>query len=235
MGFRLVRNTGLHRLSRATMAALLRRRRAEAVASPLATPDYSMFPLLPTLRGRSGCYTLNAGFPSTVLSFAGFDRAAFDFRRAGLGHYRLVPDTSLRFRQETHSCWVRLCSQTVFPERSACPVVSMPFGRQNPTLLCLSHACYLALPAIARFDISRHLAAHPLVMPRALACWLGPRDYPWRHRWERWLDMASWAPSRDVHVLRFVGAGEPDTSRHHMFLPYPAPSRMNQANLIRHP
>ena len=183
------------------MAALLRLRRAGVVASPPVTPGYSAIPLPPTLRGRSGCYTLSAvshqpnslaglfgpAFPSFPLSGGG---------GAGLGHFSPGAGHVFRFSSQKapfQEGWP-IRTNGKFPERSACPVVSMPFGRQNPTLR-LPFACLLLGPSFgpAR-QPPRAVPAFPLVVPSTLACRLGSEGYPSRHQWVRWYGPGPWAP-----------------------------------------
>lgn len=96
---------------RTTMAALLRLRRAGAVASPPVAPDYSAFLLPPTLQGRSGCYTLSADFhqPSSA---CGLRMGCVPILLPGGGRRRRLRPflawcrTRLsRFRQKLHYRW----------------------------------------------------------------------------------------------------------------------------------
>ena len=163
-------------------------------------------------------------FPPTNLGLAGFDRAAFDLRRAGLGHFDLASDTSLRFRQGPFSeGW--LTKPDGNPGRSACPVVSIPF----PVPKSHTPSPFACLLLGSSFDF----APWRLPTPYRVAVGRAPRPclpartagLPFASPLGARLDLAFRAPSRNVLLEPpSVCAWANPCSRLRCSLPDPAPS-----------
>lgn len=181
------------------------------VASPPVAPDYSALLLPPTLAGAVRAANPKCGSTPTNVSLAGLSRAAFHSfllaaeGGAGLGHFSPGAGHVFRYFHRKNPFQVGgpwRANVIKNPERSACPVVLVPFERPK-SHTPLPFACLLLGSPFgpARRPFPRSVPAFPLVVLLTLACRLGSRprpcldqSYPWRHQWVRWFGPGPWAP-----------------------------------------
>jgi len=135
--------------------------------------------------GPFGLLPPKCWFPSTTLGFASFERAAFDFRRAGLGHCHLASGTSLPLGIPLANALSigPACGQTVIQKEvrtrwfQCLLSIGIPhfFAFRMPATRLFRRLCDTFGSAIITKPSAPHLRA---IVPRALTCRLRPRDYP---------------------------------------------------------